>query len=178
MKKKLLILLSVLTLVCCALFGVSVVGSAQTQTIVKTSGSLEIKSSYTAAQQLMYYKTPVKGAVTLEFDYKPNAWNAKWGFGLTTDNRNSNPYSSRMIYCENDIGKGGSYWTPWASSFVGSQKPWQNYNEDYAGEYKIFQKVRIKMEVSQMAILRFLQNPWRAPEPMRAIILSRLNTFR
>ncbi len=143
MKKKFLVILSVLLLTCCALFSFSITASAQT--VIKTPGSLEITSSYAGNQRFMFYKNKLHGEVTVEFDYKPNAWNAKIGFGLISDTASDNPYSSRMFYVENNA---NGYFTPWATSFVETKTPWQNYDEGYAGTYKMFQKVRIKMVVN------------------------------
>ena len=63
MKKKLLVILSILMLVCCTLFGATVFGSAEP--VIKTPGSLEIKKEYTAnvrisednLKEVLYYAT-------------------------------------------------------------------------------------------------------------------------
>ena len=54
-------------------------------------------------QTLFYYKNPVKGAVTVEFDYKPNAWNAQWGFGLVSSTT-VGAFSSKVFYAQTNEG--------------------------------------------------------------------------
>lgn len=141
MKKKLVIFLSFLLVAICSVFGLNVsLANAATPT---KEGCVEIKTGFTGGDSTMYYSTPVKGAVTVEFDVKFNQFQgAHFGFGLMSDKTESNPYSSGLFFANSQ-----AFYTPWAASFVGAVTTWKNYNENYWGVY-MYYRVRIKMEVN------------------------------
>ncbi|MBQ9710369.1 MAG: hypothetical protein IJV67_07095 [Clostridia bacterium] len=134
MKKKLLILLSVLTLVCCALFGVSVVGFAGEETQENREGALVIATTY-PQDGMINCLTQVSGAMDISMDVDVSALK-NFGFGLMSTYGDNSPYKSNLIFASKT-----SAFTPWGKKLLSSTA--------YLNGFKISGRTTLKLSVNE-----------------------------
>lgn len=141
MKKILTLIFSLALLLSCAVSGVL---NAPAKAQAATEGNVAVNAGYTAGDQCFYYKTTFSGAITVEYDVAFGCFQETvFGFGLTPDGTESNPYSSGLFFANSQ-----SIYTPWrAASGIASPTAYTNYDENYWG-VKMYFRVRIKMEVN------------------------------
>mgnify|MGYP004519432469 CR=1 FL=1 len=134
-----------LTIICCvAMLSCLALGVMKMpqQASAATEGSIAVNAGY-AGDQSFYYKTTFSGAITVEYDIEFKCFSSTvFGFGLTPDGNQSNPYSSGLFFANSQ-----KIYTPWRPTGIGSETAYKNYNENYWGVY-MYNRVRIKMEVT------------------------------
>ena len=140
MKKILTLILSLTLLMSCAVLGVV---NSPKKVYAATEGSVAVKGNY-AGDQSFYYKNTFSGAITVEYDIAFKCFQSTtFGFGLTPDGMQSNPYSSGMFFANSQI-----IYTPWRPSLgIAGETVYKNYDENYYGT-KMYFRVRIKMDVN------------------------------
>lgn len=141
MKKILTLIFSLTLLLSCAVLGVV---NAPEKVHAATEGSVAVNGGY-SGDQSFYYKTTFSGAITVEYDIAFKCFqNTTFGFGLTPDGMQSNPYSSGLFFANSQI-----IYTPWRTdSGIAGETAYKNYDENYWGT-KMYFRVRIKMEVNE-----------------------------
>lgn len=140
MKKILTFIIGFALLLSCALLSVSI---ASEKACAATEGSIAVNGEY-SGDQSFYYKTTFSGAITVEYDIAFKCFqDTTFGFGLTPDGLQSNPYSSGLFFANSQ-----TIYTPWrAATGIASPTEYQNYDENFYGT-KMYFRVRIKMEVN------------------------------